>query len=390
MTTATSSALASPVPSHVDDYLNAIGETLQLSESAYNLARQRYHAVADWLNAEGSSLDRFDPQIFSQGSFRIRTTVKPIGESEYDIDLVCVVDATPSDFPEPVALHNLIEERLKEHGTYRDMIERKRRCIRLNYANEFHMDILPACPNPSNAEFHGESCLLVPDRDLKDWKDSNPKGFARWFEFREEQAVISFGEKAAEPVPEQQAYEDKTALNRGVQLIKRHRDFILSDLAEHERPISVVLTTLAARTYTGTGSVIDALERIALGIAGQVSEAESLGSRLVVKNPTNENEDLSERWDDAANYSNFKSWLQKFTQDLGELRQMVGVPQIVEKLKLMFGENVTNAVVTQFAERLSKERCAGNLAVASGSGIVVLSDTPKSTPILDNTFHGEV
>ena len=270
------------------------------------------------------------------------------------------------------------------------MIERKRRCIRLNYANEFHMDILPACPNPSNAEFHGESCLLVPDRELKDWKDSNPKGFARWFEFKEQEAVISFREKAAEPVPEQQAYEDKTALNRGVQLIKRHRDFTLSNLSEHERPISVVLTTLAARTYTGTASVIEALERIALGIAGELREAESLGRRLVVKNPTNENEDLSERWDDAANYTNFKSWLQKFTNDLGELRQMVGVPQIVAKLKLMFGENVTNSVVTQFAERMSKKRYSGNLAVASGSGIVVLSDTPKSTPILQNTFHGEI
>ena len=94
------------MPSHVDDYLNAIGETLQLSETAYELARQRYHAVADWLNAEGSSLDRFDPQIFSQGSFRIRTTVKPIGESEYDIDLVCVVDATTYDFPEPKHYYN--------------------------------------------------------------------------------------------------------------------------------------------------------------------------------------------------------------------------------------------------------------------------------------------
>lgn len=389
MSTATSSAIdASPVPAHIDEYLDAIGQKLRLSETAYGQARDRYHAVAEWLNADGSNLRQFDPDIFSQGSFRIRTTVRPVGDTEYDIDLVCIVDATTSDFPQPVALLDLIEARLREHGTYKSMVERKRRCIRLNYANEFHMDILPACPNPSGFKFHREHCLLVPDRELHDWVDSNPRGYAKWFEYKEEQAIISF-KKRAEPVPEQQTYEEKTTLNRAVQLMKRHRDFTLADVPEYERPISIVLTTLAASNYDGTLSVIDALHNIVTRIASEVRQAETIGARLTVANPTNEKEDLSERWEDRKIYAGFKKWLNAITADLSELRNTTGVPQIITKLKSMFGENVTNDVVTQFAERYSGLRYSGDLAVASGSGVVVSKDSPRSTPMPQNTFHGE-
>jgi hypothetical protein len=59
-------------------------------------------------------------------------------------------------------------------------LERLKRCLRLNYAGAFHLDILPACPN----DRLGGGAILVPDRKLECWKDSNPKGFAEWFFLR--------------------------------------------------------------------------------------------------------------------------------------------------------------------------------------------------------------
>ena len=38
-----------------------------------------------------------------------------------------------------------MEQRIRLHKTCAPMVQRQNRCIRLNYANEFHMDLLPAC-----------------------------------------------------------------------------------------------------------------------------------------------------------------------------------------------------------------------------------------------------
>jgi hypothetical protein len=38
----------------------------------------------------------------------------------------------------------------------------------------------PAIPDPACRP--DETCLKIPDRDLKTWRDSNPKGFSTWFD----------------------------------------------------------------------------------------------------------------------------------------------------------------------------------------------------------------
>ena len=76
-----------------------------------------------------------------------------------------------------VALLDLIERRMGESDAYRGKLERKRRCLRVNYEHDFHLDILPAYPDPQS----GPNCLVVPDRDDVRWRASNPKGFDGWF-----------------------------------------------------------------------------------------------------------------------------------------------------------------------------------------------------------------
>lgn len=375
--------------SALDDLLDAIGIKLQISKSAHEGARDRYITIAKWLRAEGSPLAKYKPHIFSQGSLRIRTTVKPKGGDQYDLDLVCLLEAKPESFSNAVEVLDLIQERLETNKTYEGMIERKNRCIRINYANEFHLDILPACPNPIDCEDHGEHCLKVPDSNLEDWKDSNPKGYANWFEGKAQTAAVSF-RKGVEPLPEQQAYEELEVLNRVVQLMKRHRDVALEELEIKERPISIVLTTLAARYYNGSPSVIDALENVLLQIKNHIEAEAANGNRIVVLNPTNSNEDLSERWDnDPKLYTTFKDWINKFIELLESLRKQPGLPEVAKQLKEMFGENVINDVVKDYTKRVSEERSAGNLATAFTTGLIVPRETPKSTSVEPNTHHGD-
>src|SRR5262249_17656373 len=73
-----------------------------------------------------------------------------------------------------VYLYNLVAGRLRDHGTYRDILELKNRCLRINYAGNFHLDIIPACPN-------GGESIKVPDRARSVWVPSNPLGYAERF-----------------------------------------------------------------------------------------------------------------------------------------------------------------------------------------------------------------
>ena len=160
--------------SQMDDLLRRICDQIQLPPSRYQLAVDRYEAVCRWLEADGSGVAPFHPSIYPQGSMRIGTTVRPVGRNEHDLDFVCEVLAHPSSFVSPLQLLKLIEGRLREHRVYASILEVKNRCVRLNYANEFHMDILPACPD--GARYDGR--LVVPDRQSRWWKPSNPKGYA--------------------------------------------------------------------------------------------------------------------------------------------------------------------------------------------------------------------
>jgi hypothetical protein len=363
----------------LDDLLARICGKLQISSTQHRLAETRYHAIGDWLSVDGSRLATYKPQIYSQGSLRIGTTVKPLFAQEYDLDLVCEIQVNPMLFPNPVDLLNLVEARLREHDIYKSMIERKNRCLRINYAGEFHLDILPACPDPAS----GATCLVVPDREARSWKHSNPRGFATWFETVAAEVQPEF-KRFAEPLPGQVSVEDMVVLKLVVQLLKRWRDVAYAKSIELA-PISIVLTTLAANLYRRQESVSGALLGILEGI---VSEIPATG-RLVVCNPSNPKEDLSERWDKRPDaYVAFVTGVRRFAAQWRKLNEQRGIAQIATALEELFGETISRKAIGEQAQFMEGERSAGRLAVAAGSGGLVSVTTAHSTPIRSNTFYG--
>jgi hypothetical protein len=377
-------SIATTRTTQLDDLLARISEKLQLSPTEYARVEQSYRAVTDWLRAKDSPVAKFLPEIYAQGSFRIRTTVKPRGRNEFDLDFVCELQIDPSAFPDPIVLLDMIEARLRDSGVYKNKITRKNRCIRISF-DRFHMDILPACPSPS-ADLYGQYSLVVPDCDADDWKASNPKGYAYWFDDMAHEAVARFI-KNVEPLPEQASHEDLSTLNVSVQLIKRRRD-VQFEKTPKSAPISIVLTTLAARTYRGETSVAEAMTSILDGIVAMIPNIAS--QRLVVLNPTNCQEDLSERWDsDPDAYLDFVSWIRNFKNQWSELMRVTGIHNVSAVLESMFGERVAKEVIVEHIKAYEKPRYDGQLAVEKGSGLIVPATVAPSVPIRRNTFYGD-
>jgi hypothetical protein len=312
----------------------------------------------------------------------IGTTVKPFGWDEYDLDFVCEFRLLASALHSPSQLLKLLEMRLRDHEVYRSILEVKNRCVRLNYANEFHMDILPACPDLSV----GGSCLYVPDRKSESWKHSNPKGYADWFESRCELALRLLIERRrlmakAEPIPPQEAAEEKAILKRVVQLLKRWRD-VHYQREPQLAPISMVLTTMAAHAYGGEQTVTDALTSV---LNNFVSLIDSSTARVYVLNPANPKEDLSERWNDLVQYRAFIDGVRDLHARWNKVLAANGIHKISNELEQLFGEPVRAAINKQ-AKALQELREKSALRIAT-TGLLTSSAT-VGVPVRANTFHG--
>ena len=264
----------------LDDLLNVVGENLQLTQTQIDRVETAYESVANWLEQDETFFKKFTPSIFPHGSFRLGTTVKPYnrekeGKNEFDLDFINFLQCNHTEFS-PTQFLDELEKRLRENGRYANMIERKNRCVRLNYTdetnpnNQFHMDIQPACPDNVNKEYWKDDYYLrIPDKEQEAWMHSSPKLFAEYAEKKASQVdKIKLMEKAVrqnkkwntkyysnsieckENIPQAVPYKYKLPLQRAIQLIKRHRDVYFYDhKLEDYKTSSIIITTLSLNSY---------------------------------------------------------------------------------------------------------------------------------------------
>jgi hypothetical protein len=374
----------------LEELLEQVCAALQISDTHYERAVQHYEAAGRWLGEDGSPLAAHNPRIYPQGSMALQTTTRPwTDEDTFDLDFVLELDAPSED---PMRLYRMVEQRLLEHGTYATLLERKRRCLCLNYTEDggvFHMDILPAREDVVRAG----TCIEVPDRkEPKKWQPSNPLGYIAWFDARAERGVLLERAEQA-PLPDNAPAHAKAVLRRAVQLIKRRRDLVFRNRRE-DAPRSVLLTTLAGTHYHGQLDVASALLAILEGIALEIRMAAP--ARITVCNPTNTDERFCESFKTHAQYRLFVEFVEQFREEARELLRVTGLPKLQAALGSMFGEKVTRRVLNEYASRVNTDRQDGTLRVEQRGGpatiqqVSVRAGTVGSGIVVPkNTFFGE-
>jgi len=358
----------------LDGLLELSCEELQLSQTLHASADTHYQAVARWLNADRSPLRSLRPAIYPQGSFLIGTTAKPILQNEYDLDFVCQMEIDHS-ISSAVRVLSLLETWLRESGTYGPMVQPLKRCVRLNYAGDFHMDILPAAPE---RPAYGTR-IRVPDRKLEDWKSSDPKGFGAWFKARGELYLLE-KRADAEPLPRFQSLEEKNPLQRVVQLAKRARDLYFASDAE-AAPRSIVLTTLMGHAYRGQRST-------ALGLQDILAMLRDLSASFVppeVRNPVHPDELLSEQWaSNPSTFHRFRQWLDWFAAGWARVLAADSIPGTQRALTALFGDELVKKAFVKQAQRLDELRKAQTLGMSRAGGLLA----GAAFTVRPNTFYG--
>lgn len=370
-----------------DEYLEALAEELQIPESRYEEAEKRYKAVGEWLHRPGSTFEHANPQVYIQGSFRLGTAIRPVSEAEdYDVDLVCEVAYTKDQITQK-RLKDLLGDEIAAYARAHGMREPEpgRRCWTLIYSKDaqFHLDALPALPDGAGRrailESRGfvnnkwaESAIAITDTQHPEfavrtagWPHSNPKGYAEWFrscmkvvfEERRRRLALMESKASVEDIPE---YRIRTPLQRAVQILKRHRDMMFAE-NQDDKPISVIITTLAARSYRQEDSTAAALRSILAGMHEHIENREGVAW---IPNPTDSLENFADKWVDHPERAQaFYDWLGKARTDFAGAAHHADVSGIAKALEPRFGRRLVEAA----ARRRSAGQPGTFLARATGA-----------------------
>jgi hypothetical protein len=133
------------------------------------------------LVAGDRSFDGLRPQIVAQGSFAAGTAIRPLRSGdEFDVDLVIKLTLPPRLSSD--ATLDWLRGCLAVDGVFKKRLVAHPRCVRVSYAGDFHLDVVPARRVRTRSPISGALLplrLKVPDRS-GGWRFSNPEGFVAW------------------------------------------------------------------------------------------------------------------------------------------------------------------------------------------------------------------
>jgi len=364
----------------VNKILNVLAGEIDIPDSNYDIAERRYKALSDWFANPSSQCSSFDPHLYVQGSFRLGTVIRPLNaDGEYDLDMSCRLRAGISK-----ALHT--QKQLKELvgadiETYRvaqgfkQAREEKTRCWRLKYSDNlnFHLDAVPSIPEDSGRrtlireammKFGSPAgiadaaatlaCAITDNTRLNyssptnDWPVSNTEGYALWFESRVEQSRLLMEKWASEAraarIDKLPINKRKSPLQKCIQLLKRHRDVMFKNDSDG-KPISVIITTLAAMAYGGETELDDALN----GLLQRMGAFVRPGIPRV-PNPVNPAEDFADKWakPEHAHHrleQNLHLWLGQAKQDVLALQSVHTAEAISKQARSIFALELSEEVM---------------------------------------------
>ncbi len=401
----------STVTKKAEELLDDLAAELEIPDSRYEAAERSYKSVSQWLERPASTIGRFGPSIYPQGSFRLGTVTKPVDEEEhYDLDVVCELNIKKSSVTQET-LKELLRVEIDSYAEAKRMAEpdESRRCWTLDYADgaQFHMDVLPALPDGSRQraliEARGfdaqwsSTGIAITDRDHPtfkvggdDWPSSNPKGYAAWFigrmrvefEARRRMLAKASGSKADE-IPE---YRVKTPLQQAVQILKRHRDVTFSGRID-DRPISVILTTLAARSYRGENRIASALFSI---LGGMDSHVENRNGVFWIPNPTDPRENFADRWEQYPERREaFQKWLAQAREDFGNAASRTTVTQAAEALAPSLGKRLVEAAAERRTGSPGRTTITPSALVRAGNQVAAAVKSIAAAPYRRNPIWPE-
>lgn len=386
----------------------ALGESLDISEIQYNALVKSYEAVGKYLH-DDQELSQYDPLVSPQGSLRLGTIIQPINEDDdMDVDLVFRLNEKNPTWTPKILKEKVGKRLITKYG---DKLDKEgSRCWTLlyrqdspNFKEHYHMDILPSV---SNKDYDVQMRNILSERfdinsldkisiritdkdrngyatqtDIHDWLKSNPDGYAIWFANRCREKISKRQLLTEDIIPIGKYNPNKTPLQRIVQILKRHRDIMFNH--DEKKPISIIITTLAAQAYQGESDILEGLVNVVNHMKDGIRE--DANGKKIVANPLNKEENFAEKWiDDPVRKDNFYNWLEAVKRDLNAILSSKGL-SVWNNMNKPFGRRIVESANKRYTEsKKTSFKNDGTKIAATG----VLGTIGQALNA-GNTFYGE-
>ena len=264
----------------VDDFESFLRVEVNLNPSRLDDLQDKVDAIETFVAGNGVFADMF-LDLIPAGSWAHRLIIKPIQENdEFDADVLLYVQEQPDWLPKDY-IEKLYTE-FRSSSAYRHLVSRKTRCLRINYAGQFHIDLVPYLERGTQRYITNR---LDPAGEGS-FEASNPVTFTEW-------------------IDERQRFTNGTFI-KVVRLAKYLRDFKSTFVCK-----SIILTTLLGNEvneieasvypekYRDVPSTfVTLLEKLAASLPA---------SMPAVMDPAETGDNFTDRYGDEWNYENFRS-----------------------------------------------------------------------------------
>ena len=290
----------------VSDFNDFMRDHVNLNPSRYERLKRSDRAVSEYLSQNLVGFRRTE----RQGSYALGTTIRPVKDTdEYDVDRLVYVDYDSSKSPKDYI--DDVYRCLKANGNYADKVERKTRCVSVNYAGEFKIDVVPCITYKGNH--------FICNRNTNEYEETDGTGFRDWFNGK------------------------NRVTNGNLKLATR----LLKYLRDHKKTFtapSILLTTLIGNTvHDREGdaqfkTVPDAL----LTVITRMDEfLRARPSMPEVRNPALPSETFTRHWDQAK-YSHFRDMISSYARRIEEAYADEDEQSSVKKWRDLFGDGFSS------------------------------------------------
>lgn len=258
------------------------------------------------------------------------------------------------------------------------------------------MDIVPCIPNAEDqrlllesrnldAQFADTAIAITenegPAYDVitDDWPRANPRGYAEWFKsrmgdvfLRRRQQILDemHAEGVTASVEHIPTYRVRTPLQSAIMILKRHRDTMFAD-DPTDKPISIIISSLAAHAYRGEETIDYAL----LSILSRMEEAiEHDGTKYVIKNPTDALENFADKWEDHPERADaFFELLKQAREDFSAASRLVEHRRMSTVLADRMGRDLTD----QASDAVMQPTRPGSAGLVKSAAVASAASAPS-------------
>ena len=286
------------------EFADFLRDEVDLNQGRLDRLETAVGAVNDHLKKNLTGYQKME----RQGSYALGTFIKPVDDNdEYDADIQIVMN--PNSQWEAKDYVLLINRALAGNKTYADKLRLKTRCVTVDYAGAFHLDVVP------QVTINGKH--YVCNRIDNKFEETDGNGYRDWF--NEKNRIT------------------KGTLKRVVRLLKHLRDHKNSFTAK-----SILLTTLAGNTISPTDEGTEAVSTDADTLESVLSRMNDYLQRHPnmpeIKNPVLPTENFNRHWDQRR-YANFRGRVPSYAATAKRAKAEPSAEKAIKAWQELFGDS---------------------------------------------------